>query len=390
MNPHTGRYETNYTCPRHTWDVAGTTEEIKRAVMECLREIYPRGLNKSGISITCFRGKTGADGEHLIGFGGTPNFNRALDELVAEGKIISNDRQGRTIFHYKTDVQPPAVSLMDEIKHAIAECLCRIHPGDLVRAGIPLGCFNDEYGDPLKDANGLPLGGFVKDAKIQRALDELVAEGKIVAHKKERDGEWMVHYRANRGDSVTPSRQAIRRDGKDAAPGERVQFRQGGGDNMPWGAGFAPRGMDLSIPEREDEYNEFKETFSVPVSGGKSNDVKMEVVTTVAAFANANGGRLFVGVRDDGKPVGLKKDLNQQNNSTDDLEQAIRNFLRARLDSIVDVEFRFSGEEYLVIVVPKRKTGSWVYTKDEDFYVRHGNQSLRLSPKQTAEYQNSH
>ena len=158
---------------------------------------------------------------------------------------------------------------------------------------------------------------------------------------------------------------------------------------MPWGAGFAPRGMDLSIPEREDEYNEFKETFSVPVSGGKSNDVKMEVVTTVAAFANANGGRLFVGVRDDGKPVGLKKDLNQQNNSTDDLEQTIRNFLRARLDSIVDVEFRFK-KDYLVIVVPKRKTGSWVYTNDEDFYVRHGNQSLKLSPKQTAEYQNSH
>ena len=57
---------------------------------------------------------------------------------------------------------------------------------------------------------------------------------------------------------------------------------------------------------------------------------------------------------------------------------------------MVDVNFYFSREDYLVITIPKHKTGRWVYTKDGDFHVRYGNQSRKLNSKQTAEYQNSH
>ena len=145
----------------------------------------------------------------------------------------------------------------------------------------------------------------------------------------------------------------------------------------------------LTIPVREDTHNEFKETFSVPMRGGKSDTVKMEVAIAVAAFANAEGGRLFVGVSDDGTPSKLKKDLSQYKN-TDKLELAIRDFLAAKLSSLVDVEFGFSGDEYMVIVVPKHKTGKWVYTKDGDFFVHRGNQSRKLNSEQTADYQNSH
>ena len=56
----------------------------------------------------------------------------------------------------------------------------------------------------------------------------------------------------------------------------------------------------------------------------------------------------------------------------------------------MDVEFGFRGDEYVVIVVPKHKTDKWVYTKDGDFFVRRGNQSRKLNPEQTADYQNSH
>ncbi|CAN5529343.1 D-aminoacyl-tRNA deacylase [soil metagenome] len=35
----------------------------------------------------------------------------------------------------------------------------------------------------------------------------------------------------------------------------------------------------------------------------------MAIVKTIAAFANAKGGTLIIGVNDDGKPVGLDKDL---------------------------------------------------------------------------------
>ena len=157
-------------------------------------------------------------------------------------------------------------------------------------------------------------------------------------------------------------------------------------------AGDAPpeagHAVDLKIPEREDTRNEFKETFSVPAEGGKSNEIKMEVAIAVAAFANAEGGRLFIGVNDDGKPVGLKRDLRQCGDSIDKLESTIRNFVSSKLKGTVHMEFEFSGEDYLVIEVDKRR-GRFVYVGD-DFYIREGNTSRKLSPREALEYGNEH
>lgn len=325
----------------------------------------------------------------MIGFGEGPHIDKALDELVAKGKIISNDRQRGTIFHYKTDARPPAVSLMDEVKLAVTECLDRMYPNELTRAGIAQKWFNDRYGDPLKGADLRILGRSADSAKVQSALDELVAEGNIDSHEKERDGERMVHYRANKSGSITHYRPTMRLDEKDSTFGQRGQSGQGARDNTPAGVGSAQREVSLAIPEREDAHNEFKETFSVPVSGGKSNDVKMEAVIAVAALANAEGGRLFVGVHDDGKAVGLKKDLKQYK-STDRLESAIRDCLKENLGILPGIELKFSEEDYLVIAVPKHKAGRWVYIGKGLFYVRDGNRSLNLNARETSEYQSMH
>ena len=156
------------------------------------------------------------------------------------------------------------------------------------------------------------------------------------------------------------------------------------GDGLPDAESMA----DLKIPEREDEHNEFKETFSVPVKDGKANDVKMEVAKTVAAFANTRGGRLFIGVNDDGKPVGLQRDLGRYENSSDKLELAIRGFVHSKLSVQVSMKFDFSDGGYLVISVAKRRR-RFVYVGD-DFYIRAGNSSLKLSPRDTAEYQDEY
>lgn len=150
----------------------------------------------------------------------------------------------------------------------------------------------------------------------------------------------------------------------------------------------AEHAVDLKIPEREDTRNEFKETFSVPAEGGKSNEIKMEAVIAVAAFANAEGGRLFIGVNDDGKPVGLKRDLRQCGNSSDKLQLAIRDFVKSRLTGMVRMEFGFNGKKYLVIEVAKRKS-RFVYVGD-DFYIREGNTSRKLNPREAFEYGNEH
>ncbi len=353
-------------------DVGGTTEEIKQAIVECLREIYPRGRTEGGISVTCFKGRTGADGQHLIGFDGGAKLAKALDELEEEGVIVSNGGHGAPVFHYKTDAMPPVVGQMEEIKLAIVECLCR-SPKELVRVGIELTCFKDRYGNLLTGANGLPLVGLGSSEKIRRALDDLVAEGRIDTREKEMDGEVVLHYGAKAGGSATPGSPAPRPAGVvtgHVTPPETGQ-----------------RSVNIGIPARENMHNEFKETFSVPTHGGRASDVKMEVAIAVAAFTNAEGGRVFIGVRNDGTPAGLEKDLKQHKN-TDGLELAIRNFLDSKLKSLVDVGFDFSGDDYLVITVAKGK--KLVFTTDGNLYVRRGNLSKKLTPADMADYQSSH
>lgn len=166
------------------------------------------------------------------------------------------------------------------------------------------------------------------------------------------------------------------------------------------------------IPKREDRHNEFKETFSVPTNGGKANDVKMEVAIAVAAFANDDGGSLFIGVNDDGRPVGLKRDLKQYK-TEDALERAIRDYLYKELKApiILKLEFVFRGDHLLIHVPrhtplqvqrglpthggyrvsgsPKREVAAWVFLGD-DFYIRSGNQSRKLTTRDAIFYVAQH
>lgn len=364
----------------------GGTEEIKQAIVECLREIYPRGRTEGGISVTCFKGRTGADGQHLIGFGGGAKLTKALDELVEEHMIVSNGGHGESVFHYKTDASPPVVGQMEEIKLAIVECLCGISPRELVRVGIELECFKDRYGSPLTGDNGLPLVEGGDGGKIQKALDELVADGKIDAYEKELDGGCRIHYRAKASNSITP-RPTLRLAGKGAASGRRSRSDRRAG--MQREVGSVQGEVDITVPKSEDECNEFKETFAVPVAGGNANDLKLEVAIAVAAFANTEGGRLFVGVRDDGTLAGLKWDLRRYKN-LDKLQLAIRDYLKDKSGRpMSDVRFRFKGDDYLVIAIPKLGVDDWVYVEG-DFYVRDGNRSQKLNSQETSEYQRTH
>ena len=51
---------------------------------------------------------------------------------------------------------------------------------------------------------------------------------------------------------------------------------------------------DMRIPKSESKTVEFKTSFN------------KDVIETLVAFANADGGNLYIGVRDDGKIVGVQ------------------------------------------------------------------------------------
>lgn len=179
--------------------------EIKRAIIMCLKKRYPFGYTESGMSVTCFKNKTGADGQPLIGIGGASDLVNSLDDLVGKGEVISYGeyKHGQKTFHYKTDVRPPVVGRMEEIKSAILKCLHE-NPNGLTCDGIEAKCFKTGFGNSLKGDDGQPLVGLGDAATIQRSLDELAVEDKIDAREQERDGKQVVHYVGKPDRSVTP------------------------------------------------------------------------------------------------------------------------------------------------------------------------------------------
>jgi len=176
--------------------VSGTTEEIRQVVVECLRAIYPLGRAGNGMSVTCFKGRTGADGQPLMWMDEGDKLDKALNELVVEGTIIPHkDAVYGKVFYYKTDTQPPVVGRLEEIKFAIVEYLWKVRPHELTYADIEQGCFGNEYSCPV-GANGIRLSADMDREENQKLLDDLVEKGKIDAHEKERDGQPMMHYAA--------------------------------------------------------------------------------------------------------------------------------------------------------------------------------------------------
>ena len=153
--------------------------------------------------------------------------------------------------------------------------------------------------------------------------------------------------------------------------------------------------VNIEIPKKEDITNEFKETFRFDTkefklrnagqseaADGRKKEVKKieaaikkEVSIAVAAFANQQGGRLFIGVDDDGVVTGLKRDLKLYKN-WDEYTRAIIDYIeeftknRDYVSSIILKEEE--NQEYLVLDVPiSIHEPIFIHdNKKEEFYVR--------------------
>ena len=155
--------------------------------------------------------------------------------------------------------------------------------------------------------------------------------------------------------------------------------------------------IDVSIPKDEDTWNEFKSTFQYDLAeenlrrDGKTeaadarknnfksirDEIQKEVSLTVAAFANQEGGRLFIGVNNDGSVLGLGRDLKEYGNSVDKFTLAITDSLKKYLQNsafIAKLKFEFADNEdkqYLVIEVPKSSEPIFVNVSNgQEAYVR--------------------
>lgn len=135
---------------------------------------------------------------------------------------------------------------------------------------------------------------------------------------------------------------------------------------------------------------EFKSTLRTNLhTGKKDKGVELAVLRTLAGFLNTNGGKLVVGVADDGTPVGIDQDGFQ---NEDKVFLHLVNIVNSRIGPEAMLEMHAHFEDYKgvrVLVVACPRSPKPVYVSDgntDRFYVRTGPSSRELTAKETVSY----
>lgn len=153
----------------------------------------------------------------------------------------------------------------------------------------------------------------------------------------------------------------------------------------------------------ESDRVEFKETARWNVREQRK-DARMEIAIakSVAAFANSRGGTLVIGVADDGRAIGLERDLSTLRTADHDrFELWLRDMLSQTLGRNAAAQprivFGHAGEGPAVCVIQCRPSSRPVYLtqpKDggttTDLWVRIGNSSRALGVDEAVEYVSRH
>lgn len=138
---------------------------------------------------------------------------------------------------------------------------------------------------------------------------------------------------------------------------------------------------------------EFKSTLQWDVVQRRQNThLRKNVLKTVAAFMNSEGGTLVVGVEDDGTVLGIEQDLKLTKQSLDAFENLLLSSLGESLGAGLAPLFRVRFEGVngkQVCVVDVERSPEPVFADEEGkktFYVRLGNTTRNLDPEETHRY----
>jgi hypothetical protein len=148
------------------------------------------------------------------------------------------------------------------------------------------------------------------------------------------------------------------------------------------------------IEEGEGARTEFKSTLRTNLrTGERDSKMDFEVVKSIAAFVNSQGGRLIIGVADDGKAIGLDADKFE---SEDRANRHLASLIRDRIGSehIDYIRYRFSDYQGKRIIIVECDRGrSPIYLKDgnqDRFYMRTGAATNELTGRHLTEYVTNH
>lgn len=155
-------------------------------------------------------------------------------------------------------------------------------------------------------------------------------------------------------------------------------------------------GRDLAelLQAGESEKTEFKESLRWDVRLGKVNRaLEHAAAKTLAAFMNAGGGTLMIGVDDHGTPKGLDSDMDTLKRQDEDgFEQCVMQVVSVRLGShlcpLVHAMFHSLGDMKLcrLYVEPAPDPVYLRNGSEKQFFVRTGNSTRQLDVEDATRY----
>jgi len=155
-----------------------------------------------------------------------------------------------------------------------------------------------------------------------------------------------------------------------------------------------PPSVEEIIGADESRELEFKSTFQWDMREGKQNKaLQKQVLKTLAAFMNADGGTLVIGVTDDKEIIGLEHDLKLVKDSLDVFEQTLLNVFSRSIGAPYSQHCRMrfvdaqDGKKVCVIDVAAAKEPVFVdFQGQHEFFIRRGNATVSLNASEQHTY----
>lgn len=149
------------------------------------------------------------------------------------------------------------------------------------------------------------------------------------------------------------------------------------------------------IAAGESKNREFKSTLRWNIWAGRNDDAMTHAcLKTIAAFLNTDGGVLFIGVDDNGAPLGLELDkFPNEDKFLLHLFNVIKQALGDSAATLVDARiFELDGKQFCrvecSVTHPERPVFVSFKKGDEEFFVRTGPGTTKLPPSQIIQYLN--
>lgn len=153
------------------------------------------------------------------------------------------------------------------------------------------------------------------------------------------------------------------------------------------------------IDNGENNYVEFKSSLRWDyVQGNVNKTLEYVIAKTVSAFMNAEGGRLFIGVSDNGDILGLDKDYESLKGKNKDgfllqFTQVINLYLGKEFNQYVDISIvKIQDKEIAVIEISNSAMPVFLKNSDgkDEFFIRASASSQPMNIREVNEYIKTH